>query len=292
MAGIPLRITITDTASKIAAYGAGALGRIEWSATETGTYAEFATFLLVSGTSIYMVWDPTGIDGYWYRVRVSDAGGTNFSVYSAAFPAVAPSAPTVDPSVTAVRLKTSDRVHFAREELVGDGESLVFQLAHSCILDTPPFTVTVNGAALTTAGYSLDQTYGVVTLTALPAVNDKIIFNYGWAIFSDEEIQYFIGDADGNLTIAAARCLLAWAADAAKLSIRETLSGGTGSARTSAQTTRDTTTAAVQLRAMASALIKFESDLGESIPAEGISEIIRTDFDYERAVMQNIIRNS
>ena len=64
------------------AYGAGALLRWESSAAEAGTYVEGGTEALVSGTTLYDVWDAAGIETTWYRTRVSDAAGTTFSAYS------------------------------------------------------------------------------------------------------------------------------------------------------------------------------------------------------------------
>lgn len=85
---IHLTIAVANTADLLAteAYGAGALLRWESSATETGIYVEGGTVALVSGTSLYDVWDAAGVpETTWYRTRISNAGGTTFSAYSAPF---------------------------------------------------------------------------------------------------------------------------------------------------------------------------------------------------------------
>jgi hypothetical protein len=83
---IHLEVTVENTAELLAtpAYGAGALLCPEWCATQTGTFAALTPIPLVSGTSLYDVWHSAGILGTWYRTRISDAGGTTFSAYSAA----------------------------------------------------------------------------------------------------------------------------------------------------------------------------------------------------------------
>ena len=80
-----LEIEVANAAELLAteAYGAGALLRWESSAAEVGTYVEGGTEALVSGTTLYDVWDAAGTETTWYRTRVSDAAGTTFSAYSA-----------------------------------------------------------------------------------------------------------------------------------------------------------------------------------------------------------------
>lgn len=84
---IHLVVTVADTAELLAteAYGAGALLRWESSATVDGVYVEGGTEALVIGQFVYDVWDEAGTASTWYRTRISDAGGTEFSPYSSAF---------------------------------------------------------------------------------------------------------------------------------------------------------------------------------------------------------------
>ena len=82
MRHLEIEVTNADELLATEAYGAGALLRWESSATEAGTYVEGGTEALVSGTTLYDVWDAAGIETTWYRTRISDAAGTTFSAYS------------------------------------------------------------------------------------------------------------------------------------------------------------------------------------------------------------------
>jgi hypothetical protein len=66
---IRIDVWLPDPAGALAtgAFGAGALIRIERSATVGGVYAEVATLPLVATTLAYTYWDPTGDDTTWYR---------------------------------------------------------------------------------------------------------------------------------------------------------------------------------------------------------------------------------
>jgi len=78
---ILLRITVPNPDDILSGYGAGALIRIERSATEGGVYAEIDTEAVVAGTFVYEVWDATGASTSWYRTRYSDAINTLQSEY-------------------------------------------------------------------------------------------------------------------------------------------------------------------------------------------------------------------
>lgn len=73
------------------AYAAGALVRLQWSATELGAYVDVSgtgstpTILIVAGTRNYTGYDPAGTVSTWYRTRYENAGGTRLSDWSAAF---------------------------------------------------------------------------------------------------------------------------------------------------------------------------------------------------------------
>ena len=82
MRHLEIEVTNADELLATEAYGAGALLRWESSATEAGTYVEGGTEALVSGITLYDVWDAAGIETTWYRTRISDAAGTTFSAYS------------------------------------------------------------------------------------------------------------------------------------------------------------------------------------------------------------------
>jgi hypothetical protein len=192
-------------------------------------------------------------------------------------------------NIEAVRLKTSDKSVITREKGVGNGVDKYFKMKSSNLLASPPIEVRSNSVLLTVgADYTVDIINGIVTFLVTPVDGAQLEFTYYWSVFSDDEIQFFLDEDGGNTTVAAAHVLLAWAADAAKLAKRQTLSGGGGLG----QTVIDTSVIAKELRATAKALIDTEQSLGESIPAEGLTEIPWTEQMYKRQVEQNTVRNS
>ena len=70
-------------------YDTGALMRVQWSATEFGSYVDLTgtgstpTILIVSGTETYTGYDALGDSGRWYRSRIENTGGTRVSDWSA-----------------------------------------------------------------------------------------------------------------------------------------------------------------------------------------------------------------
>lgn len=189
--------------------------------------------------------------------------------------------------IEAVRLRASDKSSITRDTTVGTGTDSHYKLKNNPVLTTPPIEVRKNGilqAEVTNYTVNLEQ--GIVDMVAAPAVNDELEFTYYWSIFSDAEVQYFIEAAGGNITIATAQLLLAWAADAAKLAKRQTLSGGGGLG----QVVIDTSVAAKELRATAKALLDNEAQVAESIPADGLTEVPWNEQTYHRQVEQHVIR--
>jgi hypothetical protein len=191
--------------------------------------------------------------------------------------------------IDAVRLKSSDKSTITREKTTGTGEDQFIKLKETNILASPSPVISKNGVNLAEgADYTINYEQGVVTFAVVLVQGASYEFTYYWSVFSDVEVQYFLDDAGANVTIATAMLLLAWAADAARLAKRQTLSGGGGLG----QTVIDTSVAAKELRATAKALIDTQADLGESIPAEGFTEIPWTEQVYRRQVDQHIIRES
>jgi hypothetical protein len=191
-------------------------------------------------------------------------------------------------SISAVRLKSSDKSVITREKGVGNGVDKYFKLKNSNIGTNPPVEVRVNDVLrLVGVDYTVDAPNGIIAFTNTPTEGLDLEFTYYWSVFSDDEIQYFLDEAGGNTTIATSYCLMAWAADAAKLAKRQTLSGGGGLG----QTVIDTSVIAKELRATAQSLIAAEKDLGESIPAESLTEIPWTEATFHRQANQDLIRN-
>jgi hypothetical protein len=194
--------------------------------------------------------------------------------------------------IEAVRLKSSDKSSITREQGVGDGDSTHFKLGHQSILSSPDIEVRINDTV--TTAYTMDHANGIVTFTTAPLGQtalvdaDQLEFVYYWSVFSDNEVQYFIDEAGGNVTIATARLLLAIAADASKVAQRQSLAGGGGLGAV----TIDTSVTARELRATAAALVEMEGQISDTVPAEGLTEPAWTEFQYKQGVDQNIIRNN
>lgn len=192
-------------------------------------------------------------------------------------------------SIEQVRLKISDKPTITRELTDGDGTGKYFKLGNAPILLAPIPQVRVGGILKTeNADYTIDYDQGIVTFSAAPTSGAEIDFIYYYTVFSDSEIEQFLTDGAGNTVVAAAYALYAWAADAAKLAKRYTLSGGGGLG----QVVGDTSVTAKELRETAKALIATEKELGESIPAEGLTEVSWTEFQYLDGAGQSIIRTS
>lgn len=90
---VTISVENPDEVLNAGAYGTGALVRLQWSATETGTFADVSgtgstpTTAVVSGTRSYTAYDPNGDTSTWYRTRYEDSGATRLSDWSAAFQA-------------------------------------------------------------------------------------------------------------------------------------------------------------------------------------------------------------
>jgi hypothetical protein len=90
-----LRVTVdgADELLNQGAYGAGAVIRVQTATTEAGAYADVTgtgstpTLALVSGTRLYMGYDPAGTSASWYRVRYENSGATRLSDWGTAFQA-------------------------------------------------------------------------------------------------------------------------------------------------------------------------------------------------------------
>jgi hypothetical protein len=82
---LPLYVSNPEEMLNASYLGAGALGRVESSATQVGGYAELGTFALVAGTYYYPYYHSAGTPGLWYQVRYSAAGGGSLTGYDTAF---------------------------------------------------------------------------------------------------------------------------------------------------------------------------------------------------------------
>lgn len=89
----PVKLTVEnpDELLNPGAYGANAVIRLQWSATEGGAYVDVsgtgstpATPIVTQITS-YTAYDPNGTSTTWYRSRYENAGGTRLSDWSSVF---------------------------------------------------------------------------------------------------------------------------------------------------------------------------------------------------------------
>lgn len=95
-----LTITVDnpDELLNAGAYGAGAVIRVQSSATEGGAYADLTgtgstpTIPLAAATRIYNGFDPAGVSTTWYRTRYENAAASRVSDWTAPFPAVSTTA--------------------------------------------------------------------------------------------------------------------------------------------------------------------------------------------------------
>jgi len=85
---VPIIETTIENATQLldtSYLGAGALGRVERSATEAGVYSEITTFALVPDKRFYVIFDLAGAVSSWYRIRFSKSDGTSPSTYGDVF---------------------------------------------------------------------------------------------------------------------------------------------------------------------------------------------------------------
>lgn len=90
---IALELTVDDpdTVLNAGEFGAGALMRLQWSATQGGAYVDVTgtgstpTIPIVTGQRLYPGYDLNGTASTWYRTQFENAGGTILSGYFAPF---------------------------------------------------------------------------------------------------------------------------------------------------------------------------------------------------------------
>jgi hypothetical protein len=189
-------------------------------------------------------------------------------------------------SIDAVRLKTSDRSFLTRETGKGDGVQRFWKLQHAPVAALPAIEIRLNNVL--TSAYTIDLVQGFITFNSAPALNDLVEFVYYWSIFTDDEVQFFLDDNGGVTDLAAAKILLAIAADASKIAKRESMAGGGGLGAV----TLDTSVIARELRNTAQALIEQVKQEDLLTPAEGFTEVNWTEMNYRRNFDQRIVRES
>jgi hypothetical protein len=90
---IPMNITVENPTELLETglYGTGAVIRLQWSATETGSFVDVTgtgstpTIALVAAQRVYPGRDPNGTGSLWYRTRFENVGATRLSDWSDPF---------------------------------------------------------------------------------------------------------------------------------------------------------------------------------------------------------------
>lgn len=192
-------------------------------------------------------------------------------------------------SIEAVRLKAADQPKIHREAWTADGTSSSIQLEFHPILLLPVPRVWAESVLQTeTTHYTIDYDNGILTLTSTPVADTEYVIEYTATVFSDEEIEYFLTEASNSVTKAAALTLYAWAADAAKLAKKESLSGGGGMGSVSLTTDQR----ARELRASADAYMRqYEMYENAGVPFETITEVPWTEQVEDRVVLNHYLDN-
>jgi hypothetical protein len=190
--------------------------------------------------------------------------------------------------IQAIRLKVADQPVFQREQWTADGVTSEIRLGVFPVLADPAPRIWKNSTLLVeTTDYTIDYENGIVSFVTLPSAGDAIVLDYSAVVWTDEEIEYFLGEGAGSTTLATVYMLLAWAASAAKIAKKETLAGGGGLG----MTTVDTAVRARELRETAKAYYsQWEKDEGGSVPFEVITEVAWTHMQAERMVVERYIR--
>lgn len=119
-----------------------------------------------------------------------------------------------------VRLITADPFTPDRFEAQADGVSDVIQLLNAPVL-AGSARVFVAGVEDTT--FTINLPIGLITLSALPTIDDDLIVTYQWSVFTDAELQTLLDLESGNIKLAAAQALDIMASSEALIQKRITL---------------------------------------------------------------------
>ncbi len=191
-----LTITVDDSANLLnaGAYGAGAVIRVQTSATEAGVYGDLSgtgstpTIAIVSGTSSYTGYDPSGTATSWYRTRYENSGATRVSDWTTAFQAGGSSAGYSN--LQLLRRMVGDPGDAAHDYFSGNGSSTIFYLTQ-----TP---LTANGQGVFVGGvlkaeltdYTLDDASGRLVFGSAPASGtDNILVDYTSVRATDTDLD-------------------------------------------------------------------------------------------------------
>jgi hypothetical protein len=157
------------------AYGAGALVRLQTSATEAGAYADVSgtgstpTIPIVTLIRSYTGYDPNGITSSWYRSRYENSGGTRVSDWTTAFQVGSLNYTSLydvkqDLDKTALTDTASDELLL---DYIADISDYIRGSYHN--FDSQSGVFTFDGYATTAGGYCLPIPRGVQSLSLVEA---------------------------------------------------------------------------------------------------------------------------
>lgn len=188
----------------LAGYSAGALIRVQSSATEDGVYANLTTIAVVAGTYTYEYWDNAGDTTTWYQWRLENAGGTETGEYSEPFQGVDPatSGPTsgayadIDDLLLQMRQSISDSrwLGNAQRRLVEASRELEKALGGYTFFPGSAATIRINGTG--TCGFHFHR-----GLVSLEGVEFQQVAGGDWIALEDTE--WFLEGMPGQDFIAA-----------------------------------------------------------------------------------------
>lgn len=93
--------------------------------------------------------------------------------------------------ISRVRRRIGDGEKHGLDSFTGDGETTTLNLEFKNVYAVE---VTINQATLPPVAYTLNQKAGKLILEAAPAQDDKIIVNYKYAGYTDEDIEVLINN--------------------------------------------------------------------------------------------------
>lgn len=136
-----LTIDLDAPADALSGYSAGAILRVQSSATEGGVYANLTTIPIVATTFSYEYWDNAGDTTTWYRWRIENAGATETGEWSDPFQGQDPAVDThpsgsyadLDDLLLTVRQTVTDQRWLARARrvLVETTRDLIREVGYS-----------------------------------------------------------------------------------------------------------------------------------------------------------------
>lgn len=190
-----VRVSVLAPDDVLRDYGAGALIRLERSATSTGAYAEVATKAIVTETYSYEIFDSAGATTDYYRVRYSTATPTLAIHYSAYEPVFSPSAPTsyatLDELLITMGQSTSDTRFLATAErrLVEATRDLDREIGYSALRTTGTRIVHGDGTG------TLHVHGGIVSLTG---IDIRLSTGAAWTPLQAQDTGWYLEGDLGN----------------------------------------------------------------------------------------------